>query len=332
MHRSGTSSVTRSINLLGIYLGGDEKMMPANANNSEGFWEHREINDLQSRLLVRLNRNWDTATPMPQQWLESQVVHPFKDELAKLIAANFNGHPVWAWKDPRTCLLLPLWREALEKSETKLSCVFVVRSPVDVASSLMRRDGISFNKALGIWFNHNLTALKDAAGLPIVFLNYDRLLENWDRELRRCAAALNLDWPKDEARHRASMNAFIKPSLRHNQSARDQLQPVPEPVRELYDILFAASTQAPAPDSRFNETIDRLAKDFHAYASLIPNDDDTPRRGLVMTWRRPEGSGFQSQRFDSKDAPPNFIHRLLGNKLCCSLCKRLAKICRWLLP
>ena len=332
MHRSGTSTVSRSINLLGIYLGADAKLVPANANNPEGFWELREINNLEARLLTRFNRNWDTATPLPERWLESEAVRPFKDELVKLISANFNDQPVWAWKDPRTCLLLPLWREVLGKSKTKLSCVFVVRNPVDVASSLLRRDKIPFNKALAIWFNHNITALKDAAGLPIVFLNYDRLLENWDPELRRCAAALNLDWPTDEAQHRASMNAFIKPGLRHNQSSLDQLQQVPHPVRELYDILLAASIQPSIYDSRFAATIDRLSKDFRAYATLFPNDDDTPCRGLMMTWRLPNGSGVQSQRFDPKNSPPNFVHRLLGYKLCCSLCKRLAKICRWLLP
>jgi len=332
MHRSGTSTVSRSINLLGIYQGSDAKMVPANPNNPEGFWEHREINNLEARLLMQFNRNWDTATPLPERWLEAKAVQPFKDDLAKLISANFDGHPVWGWKDPRTCLLLPLWREVLEKSETKLACVFVVRSPVDVAGSLMRRDNIPFNRALAIWFNHNIAALKDAAGLPIVFLNYDRLLENWEPELRRCAATLNLAWPTDEAQHRASMNAFLKPGLRHNRSSPDQLQQVPEPVRELYEMLLAASIQPSVYDSRFAATVDRLSKDFRAYATLLPNEDDTPRRGLRMTWRLPNGSGVQSQRFDPKDSPPHFVHRLLGYRLCYSLCKRLAKTCRWLLP
>jgi hypothetical protein len=287
MHRSGTSTVTRAINLLGAHLGEDAKMMPSSPANPEGYWEHLEINDLQIRLLARLGRNWDTAEPLPERWLQSDAIRPFKDELARLVAANFAGHSLWAWKEPRTCLLLPLWREALEKTGTKLSCLFVVRSPVDVASSLFRRDAVPFNKALGIWFHYNIAALKDAAGLPIVFLNYDHLLASWEPELRRCAATLGLDWPKDELQHREAMNSFIQPGLRHNQSSLDQLQELPQPVQELYQVLLEASTQPSTPDHRFDETINRLSKDFHAYASFFQNGSALPPRNRgTRTWHR----------------------------------------------
>ncbi len=53
MHRSGTSTVARTINLLGAYLGEDEKMMPPSPNNPEGYWEHMELFNLHVRLLQR---------------------------------------------------------------------------------------------------------------------------------------------------------------------------------------------------------------------------------------------------------------------------------------
>lgn len=218
MHRSGTSAVARAINLLGVPLGEAAKMMPGTSENPEGYWEHTEINDLQKRLMARLQRSWDTVQPLPEGWLQSEIIRPFKAELARVVATNFGGQTLWGWKDPQTCLLLPLWREILEGAGTQLACLLVVRSPVDVANSLERRDAIPFDKAVGLWFLHNLTALKDAAGLPIVFLSYDRLLEAWEPELRRCAAALELDWPKDEQRFRESMNAFL------------QARPAPQPV------------------------------------------------------------------------------------------------------
>src|ERR1035437_6176590 len=231
-------------------------------------------------------RRWEKTNRKRGVWL-FRSIRPFKDELARLVAANFAGHSLWAWKEPRTCLLLPLWREALEKTGTKLSCLFVVRSPVDVASSLFRRDAVPFNKALGIWFHYNIAALKDAAGLPIVFLNYDHLLASWEPELRRCAATLGLDWPKDELQHREAMNSFIQPGLRHNQSSLDQLQELPQPVQELYQVLLEASTQPFTPDHRFDETINRLSKDFHAYASFFQNGSVLPPRNRgTRTWHR----------------------------------------------
>jgi len=322
-----------------------------------------EIHELQNRLMRRLKRTWDMVGPLPEGWLQSELIRPFKEELTRVVATNFGGQALWGWKDPQTCLLLPLWREVLEKAGTKLSCLLVVRSPVDVADSLMRRDAIPFDQGVGIWFLHNLAALKDAAGLPMVFLSYDRLLAAWEPELRRCAAALELEWPKEEQRLRENMDAFIKPGLRHNQSSSDRLQRLPGPVQELHAVLAAASNQPSICDCRLEETINRLSRDFHAYASFFPakaeppilpnpidrtlnrlsndlqaylahfpNDAGENLRGVMLGWRANEGEKFQCLHFHSKSSPPKFMHRLLGEKVCRSICKRLAEASCWLNP
>jgi hypothetical protein len=140
MHRSGTSTVARAVNLMGVSLGDKAKMMPATQTNAEGYWEHLEIYDLQLRLLERMGWDWDVSEPLPASWPKSAAVQPYKDELVRIIAKDFGGRPLWAWKEPRSCLLLPLWREVLEQADTKLSCLFVVRNPVEVADSVTRRD------------------------------------------------------------------------------------------------------------------------------------------------------------------------------------------------
>ncbi len=148
--------------------------------------------------------------------------------------------------------------------ETNLCCLFVVRNPVDVASSVHRRDFIPFNRALGIWFHYNVVALKDAACLPIVFVNYDHLIDAWEPELRRCAMALGLDGQLDKPHTREAINAFIKPGLRHYQSEPGRLQQLPRPVRELYQILYEASTEPSFDRCRLETTINRLSEEFHA--------------------------------------------------------------------
>ena len=363
MHRSGTSTIARAINLLGVYLGDEAKMMPSTPDNAEGYWEHLEIHDLHKRLLARLERGWDANGPLPAGWNQSEIILPFKQELSGIVAADFGRHPLWAWKEPQTSLLLPLWREILEKADTKLSCLFFVRSPVDVANSLMRRDGIPFDRAVGIWFHYNLVALQDALALPVVFASYDRLLAEWEPEMRRCAAALELGWPQDEARYRETMNAFIKPGLRHNQSSADQLQQLPDPVRELYQILLEASLQPSLYDGRHAAAIQRLFREFQAYASLLaappqpptyeqplettvnrlsndldayishfPHAANPPRRELVIAWRARNSLQFRYLGVQTQHQLSPRIQQLLGDKLCRSLCKRLAKACCWFHP
>jgi len=326
MHRSGTSTVARAVNLMGVYLGDETKMMPATQANAEGYWEHLEIYELQLRLLERMGWDWDVSEPLPEGWAKSEAVRPFQKELARIIAKDFGGRPLWAWKEPRSCLLLPLWREVLAQAETKLACLFVVRNPVEVAGSVMRRDGVPFNKALGIWFHHNIIALQGAAGLPTVFLSYERLVENWEPELRRCATALELPWPKDEAKFRDAMNAFIQPGLRHNRAGADKLQTLPAPVRELYQLLLEASS-LPVYDHRFEEKINRLSQEFHDYAGFFPS-------GLRILGRELEKADAKNHRWDlSLPAPvPNLPQRWFGKKFCRSICKRLAKAYCWLHP
>lgn len=326
MHRSGTSTVARAINLLGVHLGDEAKMMPATSANAEGYWEHLEIYDLHVRLLERMGCDWDVSEPLPDNWVQAEAVRPFKDELAKILAANFANHPLWAWKEPRTCILLPLWREVLAKSETDLAFLFVVRNPLEVAGSVMRRDGVPFSKALGIWFHHNIVALKDAAGLPAVFLSYEKLLDSWEPELRRCAAGLGLDWPKDEARFREAMNMFIQPGLRHNRSSSEQLKTLPAPVRELYQLLLEAGT-LPVYDNRFEEQINRLHREFHEYASFFPDE-------LKILGREVAKADASRQRYNLQSpAPaPNWAQRLFGKKFCRSISKRLAAAYCWFHP
>ncbi|RUW34137.1 MULTISPECIES: sulfotransferase family protein [unclassified Mesorhizobium] len=272
MHRSGTSSVTRAISLLGFYLGGEANLMGPGADNPEGFWEHREICALQERLLEQLNRRWDTPLPLPEGWHQTEMVRPFREELKQLIASNFAGHTSWAWKDPRSCLLMPLWRDILAELHVDLRCLFVVRSPIEVTNSLARRDPISVDHAMGAWFNYCITALKDTIDVPTAFLSYDGFMASWETELRRCADILDLDWLDDEKTLHETMRAFIRPDLRHNRSTWADLTDVPPPARKLYETLVAACAQTASQGDCFKREVSDLAADFHAYARFFESD------------------------------------------------------------
>ncbi len=290
MHRSGTSSIAGALNFLGVYLGDPAVLAAPGPDNAKGFWENPDLRKLQQRLLASLNRTWHTVQPLPPNWMHTEAILPLKRELADLITAGFAGHPLWGWKDPQTCLLLPLWRELLKPRHTDLACLFIVRNPADVAASLAARNGIPFEVALGIWLHYNVVALRDAAGLPIVFLGYENFLARWELELRRCAAGLGLAWPQEEAKLRKQMNGFIDPKLRHHHAPRDRLQTLPAPVRELYSALTAAADTPAARREPLEATVRELADQFHAYASFfqpIPQPPVPPWPARTLRrWRR----------------------------------------------
>ena len=52
MHRSGTSAITKSLELLGVGLGSE--LHPAGFDNPKGFWEDRDCLEINERLLKHL--------------------------------------------------------------------------------------------------------------------------------------------------------------------------------------------------------------------------------------------------------------------------------------
>ena len=63
MHRSGTSALTRVLDLHGVSLGSE--LLAAAADNRAGFWENRRVVDFHERLLGVVGSSWDELSPRP---------------------------------------------------------------------------------------------------------------------------------------------------------------------------------------------------------------------------------------------------------------------------
>lgn len=270
-HRSGTSTITRALNLLGAYLGEEKDLMKPLPENPEGFWERLDLYYLQNRMLAVMKRGWDATAPLPERWHESDEIRPLKAELADLVSREFAGQPLWMWKDPRSCLLLPLWKDVLSEFGIDLKVVFVVRNPLDVAHSLKKRNGFPMDKGLGIWFNHTLSALRGIEGLETVFLSYDRFLGDWETELKKCANGLGIEWPADKAGLRAKMASFVRSDLRHSASGLDELHAAkaPDPVIRLHSYLLDLQSGMRTDAGSVAEV---LYQEFLGYARLFDFD------------------------------------------------------------
>jgi len=279
MHRSGTSAVTRSINLLGAYLGENSDFETPLIDNPSGYWERSDIVNFDGRLLDQLKITWDTIAPLPNNWHELDEIKPLKNELIEFIKDIFSNHHLWAWKDPRLSLLLPIWKCVLNEMGINFSVIFVLRNPIDVAKSLKKRDGFSFDKSFGIWFNYNISAFHNLSDLQPIFIHYDRLVDNWEAELRRCSSDLKIPWPKNDSQLKKKLDHFIRPELRHSVSGIDDLKRAnpPEPVVELYSLLIE-TMEFSQPQREVISDIERLACEFKSYARFFQFD-------MARLWR-----------------------------------------------
>lgn len=285
MHRSGTSAITRAINLLGADLGNPEKLLPPNGDNQEGYWEYSDIVTVHEKILGALTSHWDTTTPLPDQWWENKKIEPFRRELEEIVVDQFMNKPLWLWKDPRTCLLLPLWQEILKKLEIEVSYVICFRNPVDVMMSLHRRNNFGSVKSYGIWSLYTLSSLFWTLDSKRVIFRYDSFLDDWEPCLRRVSNILSIPWPENDSELRSEMINFIKPSLRHNHSSGDLsiISELPKPVLSTYLLCLDCETSQEYSESiKLKNEVNIQYSDYFAYYELQRTIEPTAKEFQVV--------------------------------------------------
>lgn len=236
MHRSGTSALTRVLNLLGMHLG--DQLLGAREGNVAGHWEPIPVIELNERLLAALGRTWDDPRAMESGWLTNSSVQALLPEASMLLQRDYLPQAYWSIKDPRISRLLPFWLQATRHQvDLRVSAVIAVRHPWEVASSLNRRDGIALSKGMLLWLQHTSEALDASLGMRRAVVSFEALLANWTMEIERLSSALDL--PLVEARQGGvedSIGNFLSPGSRHEIHDNDDAL-VPEVLLSLYDRL-----------------------------------------------------------------------------------------------
>ncbi|MDF1793327.1 MAG: hypothetical protein P1U88_15545, partial [Thalassobaculaceae bacterium] len=268
MHRSGTSALTRVVNLLGVDLGTD-LMDAAEGNNERGFWEHQGVVDRHDRLLADLGMRWDDPRAMPDDWLEHPATRTAREDLESILDAEFADAPLWGVKDPRMCRLLPLWRQMLDARGVRVMTLHMLRHPLEIARSLERRDDMPRGRALMLWLRHQIEALEFSADIPQSWASFDRLMAGWKTEMARVDADLDLGFAARFDAVSGEIDGFLDAGLRHHALDDDVLRNDPALmawVGRVYDAVRRADDgdRAGAVDvvRAVREEIDRAAYYF----------------------------------------------------------------------
>lgn len=181
MHRSGTSVYTKILNVLGIWLGNPENLLPAASDNPEGYWEHAKAVEIHESIFKILGRTWDCTLPMPENWQDLSEIKAKKSELKELICNELAIEPIWAVKDPRLCLLYPLWEEILNELDIEFSYLIPYRHPIDVSKSLGKRNRMSEWQAQRLWGLYTISAIQTIKDSKSLICGYSNLLNDFDK-------------------------------------------------------------------------------------------------------------------------------------------------------
>src|SRR5882724_12105538 len=252
--------LTRLLHACGLYLGKKNELMPPQADNPDGFWEHLGFVALNEELLNALGGAWDLPPKADENFSDARM-----DSLrrkARLLIEEFGSARVWGWKDPRNRL--------------------------EVAYSMRERNGTSYAFGLRLWEIYNRRLIEAAGKHERLVTHYDLFFENAENELRRIANFTGMADAK--VRDAAKLVATRR---RHTHFTIDQLidARVSGELIDLYRALIAAATASktkglvarldrgvksdeadllPGAVSRLNVFVpDRLAQIEHLYGELL---------------------------------------------------------------
>lgn len=234
--RSGTSLVARLCNMLGVEFGAESDLLPRSyGDNPRGYWELRWVNDLNDELLERLGSAWWKPLYAEEGWESRPELADLAARAQAELDRTFAGAPLWGWKDPRTALTLPFWKQRLPGVEY----VLCVRNPADAIASLQRRPEptLSIEEWGRLWLEYLGRALREMAGRPLHVVFYEDLFERSEETLSALAAFLRL-----ELRDVETLQAAVELDLRHHVTTPAQLAGlpgIPAEARALFMMLRA---------------------------------------------------------------------------------------------
>jgi hypothetical protein len=181
MHRAGTSMVARVLRICGLDLGNDQDFAPPAPDNTEGYWEDLRFVAMNDRILDAFGGAWDAPPLLPEGWVRDVRLDAIRREAEALAATRTEP---WGWKDPRTSLTAPFWRDLLPG----LRFVVCVRNPLEVAGSLRARGYTSERFGLRLWEEYHRALDAAAADAPQIVTHYDSYFRDAAAEVARVVA------------------------------------------------------------------------------------------------------------------------------------------------
>jgi hypothetical protein len=279
MHRSGTSAVTRAVNVLGVPVGLGLK--PPSKRNPRGFWEVVDMTRFNEELLHVLGGSYAAPPLLQPGWERRDELAALRDRGAAVFEQS-HPYPQWVWKDPRNCTLLPFWIAAL-RSEPVL--VLVHRNPLEVWSSLAQQGRfISKAYSLALWERSMRDALSNISGHPVRVVRYEDLVADpvtWCEGMRRFLQRHSVR--ADSPNAQRELAGFVDPGLRHTRRSTEEALEDPDlspEQRRLVEALearlgdhdeFAPPDLPPEPTWIETVLLERRLGDLRLQEALEPS-------------------------------------------------------------
>jgi len=306
MHRSGTSSAAGTLVRLGAAA--PRHLIAPNPGNERGFWESGVIMDLNDAILAAGGSDWRDWRKFNLDAIGCEEGDALRARAKASLAEEFGDAGLAVMKDPRMCRLMPFWRPAFDEAKWSVRAVLPIRSPLEVACSLKRRDGLRLAYGCLLWLRHVLDAEAETRGMARAILDWPEFLDDRRSSLTGISEQLGLVWPRWHERALAEVDQFVSADLRRHRASEADLRTHPA-INDFVRQTYAAMTDLVRdPEDRcVLRTLDDLRAGFETASAIF----DCPMRDVDQ-----EVSGIRSQAAAEIDRAGAMIAAIPGSRSC----------------
>lgn len=258
MHRSGTSLAAQLLFKWGAFMG--KELYGADDNNQDGYWEHKQLNILNNKILTSIGCNWDTP---PNKKLLQQIDSEYISEAKALIKEMDFSRQVWCWKDPRMVILWDFWKPLFK--DRNITAVISYRQPNAVAASLKKRDQFTEEKSYNLWYRYNKDILKIRKEITRdILIEYETINTSPDLVCEQLFLFLNSAFHIEKSSFiLQQMIDIIKPNINHIAPTQTYLTILQQPILNKLRLLNVIKTNQKLISRVQNIQYQIISKVFH---------------------------------------------------------------------
>ena len=233
MHRSGTSAIAGFVHACGATFG--EKIMRADKDNENGYFENLEVFYLNNEILNFNNTYWADQERFAQS-INIETNQSFTKKAIQVIQSEFAEEPFILIKDPQLSFTQFIWKDALETLGYETFSIICIRNPNEVAESLRKRNGFSLKRSHSLFFSYLSSAILNCQNYDSVVVDYKEVIEDPLGVVQRLKIKINL-LDKGPSDVQYLNESIFRRSLYNNRKKPSTDEAKAENSNELYEAL-----------------------------------------------------------------------------------------------
>ena len=246
MHRSGTSALASTLQSLGIDFG--SSLLDPSPDNPKGYFENKAVQAFNENLLTLRGYSWNDVS-FDIHSLEEETFNDLVARAQKIILSEFSGFSEFGVKDPRLCILFPIWYQDCKNLGISVKIVLAYRDPDEIALSLFKRNGIKHARAFTLCADYMSKAEKYTRDLERTLTSYDSLVDDFDNTVSQLLQFIG----RSESEKPCFETHPIDRTLRHHKKSGQKSKSLPSCILDILDEFQNGNLNTKKLDNAYSQ-------------------------------------------------------------------------------